>query len=313
MTGQVGLDRRRHHRALPFEDGRDRRSRSSCGSGWAPPPAPNARARPPAGGRGPCRGSTDRHRDRSTTSGRQVASAWPSGPARASVRDRCRPTAGRARHGVPGRRRTGATRPRCGRRPDAAPTGAEHRHDGHEPTDHGHDPVHAGSGPSMRASVSTMAISSGDSRCWTRNERVPTFHSATPRRSWGTSSASVDDKPEQRRRPVRPRRGLGVDDTCLGVGQKAPGQPDLLGPGRTGRRRGPTAGGAPPRSTRPRPDDSFHDDWSQRATARLARIAQASSTTTTTHRRCRRRTGRPSPACNHAVAHVMRIPRAAEW
>ena len=76
------------------------------------------------------------------------------------------------------------------------PTRASRRHA------HLDEPVHAR--PSMRASVSTMDSSCGDSRCWTRNDRAPTFHSATPRRRWGTNSASVDESPS-RGRPVRPR------------------------------------------------------------------------------------------------------------
>ncbi len=47
--------------------------------------------------------------------------------------------------------------------------------------------------PAMAPSVSTMRRSMALNRCWTRKERWPTFHSATPRRSWGSSSVSVED------------------------------------------------------------------------------------------------------------------------
>lgn len=49
-------------------------------------------------------------------------------------------------------------------------------------------PVH------MAASVSTSDCSSGPSTCWTRKARGPTFHRATPRRSWGRRSASVGER-----------------------------------------------------------------------------------------------------------------------
>src|ERR1700728_4896071 len=58
--------------------------------------------------------------------------------------------------------------------------------------------------------------------------------------------------------------------------------------------------------------DNFQLDWSQRATPRLARMAQASSTTTTTPDEW----GSANPvtaAWNQAVAHVMRTTRAAAW
>ena len=45
----------------------------------------------------------------------------------------------------------------------------------------------------IAASVSTRRRSIGLNKCWTRNARCPTFHSATPRRSWGSSSASVGE------------------------------------------------------------------------------------------------------------------------
>ena len=49
------------------------------------------------------------------------------------------------------------------------------------------------SGRSSRASVSTMRPSVALRRCCTRKDRWPTFHRAMPRRSCGSSSASVPD------------------------------------------------------------------------------------------------------------------------
>src|SRR5450755_3246065 len=68
----------------------------------------------------------------------------------------------------------------------------------------------------------------------------------------------------------------------------------------------------------PKARESFHDDWSHRATPRFDKMAQASSTT--------RKTcplvltvapraddeARAKAACSHAVAQAMRMPRAAE-
>src|SRR5581483_7761581 len=59
--------------------------------------------------------------------------------------------------------------------------------------------VHAAALTSMRASVSTSSRSCDESRCWTRKERCPTFHSAQPRRSCGSSSASVSVSPRSSR------------------------------------------------------------------------------------------------------------------
>src|SRR5271155_4409057 len=63
----------------------------------------------------------------------------------------------------------------------------------------------------------------------------------------------------------------------------------------------------------PKVRDSFHDDWSHRATPRLDRMAQASSTTKKT---CPPGVGpdvaRASAACSHAVAQAMRMPSAVE-
>ena len=67
----------------------------------------------------------------------------------------------------------------------------------------------------------------------------------------------------------------------------------------------------------PKARESFQDDCSQRATPKFERIAQASSTT----RKKRPRSGwtpfaetavRASAACNQAVAHAIRTPRAAD-
>ena len=49
------------------------------------------------------------------------------------------------------------------------------------------------------ASVSTSGCSAALRRCSTRNERCPTFHSATPRGSCGNNSASVAVKPNKSR------------------------------------------------------------------------------------------------------------------
>ena len=55
--------------------------------------------------------------------------------------------------------------------------------------------------------------------------------------------------------------------------------------------------------------DSFHEDWSQRATPRLPRMAHASSTTSRIRLRCRAWTA----LCSHAAAQAMSTPRAGEW
>ncbi len=55
--------------------------------------------------------------------------------------------------------------------------------------------------------------------------------------------------------------------------------------------------------------ESFQEDWSQRATPRFPRIAQASSTT----RRIRLRRPARTACCNHAAAQAMSTPRAGEW
>ena len=81
----------------------------------------------------------------------------------------------------------------------------------------------------MRASVSTSAASAGPSRCSTRNDRCPSFHSATPRGSWGSSSASVVGQADQLGRGRHLGRRLAEDDPGLGVGQQALGQALLLG------------------------------------------------------------------------------------
>ena len=60
----------------------------------------------------------------------------------------------------------------------------------------------------------------------------------------------------------------------------------------------------------PQARDSFQLDWSHRATATLARMAQASSTTTTTPAVS---SSPATAACSQAAAHVMITPRAAEW
>ena len=170
--------------------------------------------------------------------GRRPAPAWPRRPpartaearppvrARPRGRDRRRPaSAGRAarRTATDGQRRRPA---RATRTPHGQVGEAGHR------------------GRPSRASVSTRARSSGPSRCWTRKARRPTFHRATPRRSWGRSSASVADRTSSSAAPADLARGLGVDDPGLGVRQQALGQPDLLGAGRARPRSGPRAGGA---------------------------------------------------------------------
>ena len=82
--------------------------------------------------------------------------------------------------------------------------------------------------PAMAPSVSTMRRSMALSRCWTRKDRWPTFHSATPRRSWGRSSLSVDESSRSDGGGGQFARRLGVDDTRLGVGQEPLGQRHLL-------------------------------------------------------------------------------------
>ena len=53
---------------------------------------------------------------------------------------------------------------------------------------------HALAGRPWRHRCSTSVRSRWLSRCWTRNEPCPTFHRATPRRSCGRRSASVDER-----------------------------------------------------------------------------------------------------------------------
>ena len=122
-------------------------------------------------------------------------------------------------------------------------------------------------------------------------------------------------QPEQGRRPVRPRpvaarRRRGSRSPPAGPG---PARPARTRPHPSCR--GPTAGGARPRSTPPGPATAStttgatapRPGWRGSPMPRPRRhdhavrvVADASVTA-------------PSPACNHAVAQVMRIPSAAEW
>ena len=119
-----------------------------------------------------------------------------------SVKSRCREnppeTAPRARRPGPGAGEwceVEAARP-AGTRPAAAGPAARPTVDQHQ----GGQAAAQGQGqdgvvhrPAIAASVSTSARSADPTACRTRKERRPTFHSATPRWSCGTRSASVLD------------------------------------------------------------------------------------------------------------------------
>ena len=62
----------------------------------------------------------------------------------------------------------------------------------------------------------------------------------------------------------------------------------------------------------PKARENFHDAWSQRATPRLARMAQASSTTTMRPFDApgRSRASRASADWSQALAHAMSTPSA---
>ncbi len=82
-------------------------------------------------------------------------------------------------------------------------------------------PVYAGRARArMGASVSTISSSVRERRCSTRNDRLPTFHSAWPLDDCGSSFASVSDGPSSSG-VVHVRRRLAIDDPGLAVGQKS--------------------------------------------------------------------------------------------
>ena len=74
-----------------------------------------------------------------------------------------------------------------------------------------------------------------ENRCWTRKLRDPTFQSATPSSSSGSSSASTEDRPEHLARARDVVRDLAVDDARLGVVQQSFGELALAAAGGAGR------------------------------------------------------------------------------
>ena len=113
-----------------------------------------------------------------------------------------------------------------------------------------------------------MDNSCGDSRCWTKNDRVPTFHSATPRRRCETTSASVDESPSRGAARSDLARGLRVDDPGLRIREQPAASPTCSDPTAPVVSRSDNRWSTATLAT-PRARASFHDDWSQRATPKI--------------------------------------------
>ena len=199
VADEVTFDRGGQHRPLPFEQGRNGQSGCLETLGRS-----HHQQRMTGVGRhqssaGDTEGETAGHRRRHD----QRTEVAPTGPVRGAVIGlpliaAAPPAAGRSRGAAAHAAATGAgarvdsqpeNRMAAANMKTTAPTSAQLRRG---------RPLRR---PAMRASVSTRVVSKADSRCWTRKERPPTFHRATPRCSCGTSSASVEDSPS--RSPAR--------------------------------------------------------------------------------------------------------------
>ena len=285
---QVRLHAGGHHRAMPLEDGRHREPARLAATGSGPNTTtdctrsaatsrpsgptdhqPSRRAAAAADDERAARSPRRAHRAPRPT-GRPPLGDDGRAPARAGVRA----TAPSGRSSVDFRRAPSRCRPARRRPPcrTAAPDeagggiGGQPDHGGH-----GVRRRHAGTGRTSRhgpVGVDQPAAPPTASRCSTRNDRRPTFHRATPRRSWGTRSTSVAVSPSSLAGAGHLAGGLGVDHPGLRVGQQPPARPTCSDPP------APTE----PRSDRrwstamlatPSARDSFQDACSHRATPRF--------------------------------------------